>query len=131
MPQPLLLLGTRMLAEEMFDLISDMPGWEVAGFVENLDRARVGTELEGRPIIWIDDVPRYAATHRGVCALSTTQRRRYMEQAADLGLRFATLVHPTARVSQRAQLGEGCFVSALAAIATGVMAAVARRRTRG
>jgi sugar O-acyltransferase (sialic acid O-acetyltransferase NeuD family) len=100
------------------DLISDMPGYEVAGFVENENCELAGTKLEGLPILWVDDLPSYAASHVGVCALATTHRRRFVEQAAALGLRFGTFIHPTARVSSRARLGEGCFISAMAVIAT-------------
>jgi sugar O-acyltransferase (sialic acid O-acetyltransferase NeuD family) len=116
--KPLLILGTRLLAEEMFDLISDMPGYEVTAFVENLERDRCTATLEGLPILWIDDIARYARTHLAICALSTTQRRAYVDQAANLGLNFATLVHPTARVSSRATLGPGTFISANVTIAT-------------
>jgi hypothetical protein len=77
MPQPLVILGTYLLAEEVFDLISDIPGVEVAAFIENFDRSRAGQELEGRPIVWIDDAAAYAKDHLAICALSTTQRRTY------------------------------------------------------
>lgn len=117
MPTPVLILGTRLLALDVMDLIGDMPGYEVAGFVENMNRELVGTTLEGLPVHWVDELPKFARTHVGVCALSTTQRQRYIEQATALGLRFETLVHPTARVSRRATLAPGCFVSALVNIA--------------
>src|SRR5512140_3287170 len=99
MPQPLVILGTYLLAEEMFDLVSDIPGYEVAAFIENFDRSRCGTELEGRPIVWIDDAAPYTKDHRAICGISTTKRRSYCEQAAAVGFKFATLVHPTARIS--------------------------------
>ncbi len=118
MKQPVLILGTRLLAVEVMDLIGDMPDYEVAGFVENMNREVCGQTLEGYPIFWVDDVRKWADTHVAVCALSTTHRRRYVEQVSSLGLRFATFIHPTARVSSRATLGEGCFVSAMATIAT-------------
>lgn len=118
MKQPVLILGTRTLAVEVMDLLSDLPDYEVAGFVENLDPNLAGTELEGRPVYWIEEVPKLAATHLGVCALSTTQRRRFVEQATALGLRLGTFVHPTARVSSRARLSEGCFISPMAVIAS-------------
>ena len=118
MQKPVLILGTRSLAVEVMDLISNIPGYVVAGFVENMERSRCAQPLEGYPVYWIDQIPDLAATHWGICALSTTQRRAYVEQVAAMGLRLATLVHPTARVSARAQLGEGCFVSALATVAT-------------
>lgn len=118
MTQPVLILGTRTLAEEVMDLISDMAGFEVTGFVENMSRELAGTELEGKPVFWIDDMPKFAATHVAVCALSTTHRRKFVEQATALGLRLGKFIHPTARVSSRARLGDGCFVSAMAVIAT-------------
>ena len=55
-PRPLLILGTRTFAVEVADLASDIPGVTVAGFVENMDRSRAGTALEGLPVHWIDDV---------------------------------------------------------------------------
>lgn len=118
MPEPLVILGSYLLAEEMFDLISDMPQYEISAFIENHDRTRAGTQLEGRPVVWIDDATPYTKSHRAICALSTTKRRTYVEQAAAIGFRFATIVHPTARVSSRARLGEGTFISALATVAT-------------
>jgi acetyltransferase EpsM len=118
MKTPVLILGTRTLAVDVMDLICQMDGYEVAGFVENMDRAACESPLEGYPVYWIDDIGKYVPTHVGVCALSTTHRRMYVEQARALGLRFGTFVHPTARVSPRARLGAGCFVSALATIAT-------------
>jgi len=115
--QPLLILGTRSLAEEVADLVSEIAGLELAGFVENMERERC-TTLEGLPVIWVDDLPSYAATHRAVCALATTHRSRFTDQAAAAGMKFATIVHPTARVSSRSSLGDGTIVSAGVVIAT-------------
>jgi sugar O-acyltransferase (sialic acid O-acetyltransferase NeuD family) len=112
----LLVLGTRTLAEEVADLISEMPGCKVAGFVENMDRSRCETTIGGLPVYWIDDVLSLVETHCAVCALSTTHRHTYIEQARKLGLRFPVLVHPSARVSATVVLGEGCFVSPFANI---------------
>ncbi|MGD0272949.1 MAG: acetyltransferase [Gaiellaceae bacterium] len=114
--QKLLILGTRMLALEVADLATDA-GFEIAGFVENLDPERCVESLEGLPVHWIDDVAAYADTHLAVCALGTTHRHRFVEQAAQLGFRFATVVHPSARVSTRSRVGEGTIVSAGAVIA--------------
>lgn len=118
MKQPVLILGTRTLAVEVMDLIGDIPGYEVAGFVENMNRDLCSQTLEGHPVFWIDDLGARVETHLAVCALSTTRRRTYVEQVMNLGMRLATLIHPTARVSSRVKLGDGCFVSAMATIAT-------------
>lgn len=110
--RPLLVLGTRTFAVEVADLASDIPGLVVAGFVENLDPGRLEAELDGLPVFWVDALAHMAKTHRGVCGLSTTHRSRFTEQAEALGLPFATLVHPTARVSRSARVGEGAILSA-------------------
>lgn len=115
--QRVLVLGTRTFAVEVADMASDIPGVVVEGFVENLDRDRAGATLEGLPIYWVDDVARLARTHTAVCALSTTFRRRFTGEVEALGMRFATLVHPTARVSRTAVLGEGSIVNAGAILA--------------
>ena len=39
------------------------------------------------------------------------ERRAYVEQAAAMGIEFATLVHPSAVVAPTARLGQGCIVA--------------------
>ena len=116
--QPLLVLGTHHFAPEVLDLVSEIDGFRVDGFVENVDRARAEQQLEGLPVHWIDDVAGFAQTHAAVCALGTNRRRRIIDEAARLGFRFATVVHPAARVSSRSTLGEGTIVSAGVVVAT-------------
>ncbi len=112
----LLILGTRTFAEEVADLAASIPGMQVAGFVENLDPERCRRPLEGLPVYWIDDVASLADSHLAVCALSTTLRNRFVEQAARMGLAFATLKHPTAIVSPRSDVGEGGILNAACVI---------------
>jgi sugar O-acyltransferase (sialic acid O-acetyltransferase NeuD family) len=121
MTQPLVILGTHWLAQEVFDLVSEIPGYEVTAFAENLDRTRTQEPLEGLPVIWVEDLEKYTNTHLAICALGTTQRYRFIEQAETAGMRFATLVHPSARVSTRAELGTGCLISAQAVVSTHVV----------
>jgi sugar O-acyltransferase (sialic acid O-acetyltransferase NeuD family) len=113
----LLILGTRTFAVEVADLASDLPDVTVVGFVENMDREKAGTRLDGLPVFWIDEIASLASSHVAVCALSTTHRRRFIAQVAALGVPFTTLVHPTARISRRAAIAEGTIVSAGAVIA--------------
>ncbi len=110
--QPLLVLGTRDFSFEIAELAEETGRYEVTAFVENLSRDRARETLEGRPIVWIDDVDRLAGTHKAICGLGTTKRRLFAEQGASRGLRFATVVHPSARVPASASVGEGSIVSA-------------------
>jgi len=107
----LVVLGTRSFAEEVADLAQQC-GHQVAAFVENWERERCAQPLLGSPVVWIEDSAQIAAEHRALCALGTTRRRGYVEQAAAVGFAFATLVHPSAVVSPTAQLGPGAIVGA-------------------
>jgi acetyltransferase EpsM len=117
LPRPLLICGTRSFAEELADVISEVPGYRVVGFVENLDPERCRDTIDGLPVRWIDDVGNLADSHWAVCALATTKRRIFTAQAEERGLRFATLVHPTARISRRSSLGDGTIASVGAVVA--------------
>ena len=111
MTRDLLICGTRSFAEEVADLAGDVPGWRVAGFVENWERDRVGDRIDGLPICWVDEL----AGRRdvwAVCALVTTRRSLFTAQVESLDIPFATLVHPTARISSRSTAAEGTIVSA-------------------
>ena len=113
---PLLVLGARDFSFEIAELAEETGEFEVVGFVENLDPARRGEVFEGHPVHWIDDLGGLADTHLAVCGLGTTKRSAFVTQAAANGLRFATVVHPTAWVPASATLGEGTVVSAGAVV---------------
>lgn len=107
---PVLILGARSFAREVADLMSDVPGFALEGFVENMDRDRCGQLIDGLPVFWVDDLARLAMTHRGICALGSTKRIGFIQQAIGYGLAFITLVHPSSRVSPRSTVGEGSLI---------------------
>jgi sugar O-acyltransferase (sialic acid O-acetyltransferase NeuD family) len=111
------ILGTHVFAEEVAD-VAEQAGMEVAGFVENWDRSRCDAPLLGRPVTWVDDAQALAAGHEAVCAIGTTARRAYIDQAAALGFRFGQVVHPSAVLSPAARLGEGCIACPRVVVAT-------------
>ena len=118
MKRRLLILGTNLFAPEVADLAMDTGEFELAGFIENMQPEKAGQQLNGLPIIWIDGATPYAADHVVVCSIGNPERRRFIEQAQRIGFSFATIVHPTARVSSRSVLGSGCIVSAGSIIAS-------------
>lgn len=112
MAQPLLICGTRSFASEVADLVSEIPDLELRGFVENMDRARCEQPLEGLPVHWVEDLRPLADSHLAVCALATTHRSRFTRQVEELGMRAATVVHPTARIAPTATVAPGTIASA-------------------
>ncbi len=68
-----LILGTRTFAEEIADVASEIPGVEVAGFVENMDKQRCRQKIAGLPVFWVDEIAEFGKTHYAVCGLGTTQ----------------------------------------------------------
>ena len=109
--RPLLILGTRTLAVEVADLMSEIPEFRLMGFVENMDKEKCEEKLEGLPVFWVDDIAGLAATHWALCALATTHRSRFIEQVAEFGIRFASLIHTWARISSSSRVGEGTIIS--------------------
>ena len=60
---PLIVLGTTLFATEIADVATEA-GFEVTGYVENLDREKCASDLDGRPVHWIEDCDSLVATHR-------------------------------------------------------------------
>lgn len=117
-PKPLLILGARTFAREVADLVGEIPSLKLTGFVENLERERCRELIEGLPVHWVEEIASMAGTHWGICAFGSTKRAGFIQEAAGQGLRFATLIHPTARVSTRSTVGEGSIVCPGAQIAS-------------
>jgi acetyltransferase EpsM len=113
----LVILGTSLFAPEVTDLAEDTGRFDVTAFIENLDRAKTRQPFLGRPVVWIDEAAPLASTHEAVCALGTTHRSAFIEQAASVGFRFARIEHPGARVSGTSTVGEGSVLSVGAIVA--------------
>jgi acetyltransferase EpsM len=114
----LLILGSRVFAEEVADLVAQANTHRLVGFVENRDPGRCDSPLLQRPVHWIDDVAPLAATHLAVCAIGTNRRRALVDQIAALGFDFATVSHPSTCISPTAIIGCGCVLSAGVIVAT-------------
>ena len=109
--KPLLILGTRTLAIEFADVISEIKEFQLSGFVENMDKSRCNEKIEDLPVYWIDDVKSFVDTHWAICCLATTKRNLFTQQAENLNLRFARVVHPLARLSSKSTISEGTIVN--------------------
>ncbi len=110
--QQMLILGAGLFAQEVADLLANVPDYELVGFVEGLDRERCRQPLLGLPVHWIDEIGALRGSCKALCAVGATERKAFIEQAYAQGLAFETFVHPTVRISPTTTLGEGCIVCA-------------------
>lgn len=113
----LAILGAGPFAEEIADLVAETEQYELVAFIEGIDRERCRRPLSGLPVLWIDDAGKLADSCVAVCAVGTPKRDGFIQQAVAHGLRFATLVHPSACIFATATLGAGTIVSAAGVIA--------------
>jgi acetyltransferase EpsM len=100
--------GTRSFAAEVIDFALDA-GLTVAGLLEPYARERVGTNIHGQPVSWLDDGP---AAGGATVLLGTgePQRRELVARLAEAGWRPGSLVHPQAHVAPSASVGAGALV---------------------
>ncbi|MFO7569863.1 MAG: acetyltransferase [Smithellaceae bacterium] len=117
--QKIAILGAGGFGEEIADIISDIESFELVGFVESADRKRCGQTLMGAPVLWIDEAAGLGDACRFVCSVgSPALRKPFTALAASLGLKFATVVHPTAHIAPSASLGCGTVISPGAIVAS-------------
>lgn len=98
--------GTGSFALEVAEYARDA-GFTVAGLIELLDPARVGTEVHGLPVRAADDAPKGAAAVIGAGG----DRLAHWALLAPHGWRAASVVHPGAHVAPSARVGDGCVVA--------------------
>ncbi|MCT8328975.1 acetyltransferase [Albidovulum sediminis] len=115
--RPVLVLGTTAYAGVFIDSFEAIPGLSFAGCVENLDRGRCAERILGLPVHWFEEIDHLRPTHDLICALATTRRQEWVAGMEARGFSFATLVHPSATVSRRTDLGPGVAVDAGTVIA--------------
>lgn len=115
--QKLVILGASFFAEEVADIVMEIKDYQLTGFIEGLDIARCQETLLGLPVNWIYDVMQFDDSYRGVCAVGTTKRDKFIQQAISLGLKFTTIVHSSTQVFSSSSLGQGTIVSAGVVIA--------------
>ena len=107
----LYVVGTRSFAAEVVEYAT-AAGFAVAGLLEPYDRERVGTEVHGLPVAWLEDAgPVVAAVGTG-----ERDRRPVVERLAAAGIEPVAVVHPAAHVSASASVGEGCVIGPAAVV---------------
>jgi sugar O-acyltransferase (sialic acid O-acetyltransferase NeuD family) len=82
----------------------------VAGFAVSVPEAP--PKHEGLPVWRSDSLPYGPNECRLVAAIVSNRRRTFVEDLLARGYSFATVVHPSATISRRSSLSDGCVVNA-------------------
>ncbi len=109
--EEILILGAGRLAVDVADMIADTPRLRVIGFVIDQPPFEPGSTLMGLPVHWIDELAELEGSPRAVCAIGSSRRAGIVQNAAEYGLEFTRVIHPSARVSRSATIGEGTIIS--------------------
>ena len=120
----LVLYGSGGLAREILqvalDSNDDRRSWNVLGFLDD-DPGVHGCEVHGLPILgdvhWLEG---RRSVHTTLAVGSPVAKRRIGVRVAEAGSPPATLVHPTAWVGRRVEIGEGSVLCAGTLVTTDV-----------
>jgi len=112
------ILGARIFAQEVADLMSDCEDMICTGFVENLDRELCDKPISDLEVIWVDDLEGDPDDTHIICGLGTNKRSQYVKQVKPFGKPFVTLIHPTAYLSKSSTIGEGTILGVNSVVAS-------------
>lgn len=111
----LIIVGASGFGREVAQYIEDInaitPTWHLQGFIDDNLHALDGI---GHDYLVIDTIKTHQpkADTLYVCALASPKTKEYIVNLLkDRGAKFATVIHPTARVSRYARIGEGCIIT--------------------
>ena len=113
---PLLILGSGTFALETLDIAETAGDYQPLGFVNSLERSPANATHAGLPVFWVDDVPFKPGDCFLVAGIVSTHRRDIIETMAARGFRFVSVIHPSAVISRRSRIAEGCIINAAAVV---------------
>ena len=103
-------VGSREILRIIRDINAQSPKWEVLGFVE-ADTGLIGTRLDDLPIIGFNDLKVEDGTYATCAIYDPIIRKKVVEQEIEsLGLRLATVIHPSVLLPQDAKLSDGVMI---------------------
>jgi sugar O-acyltransferase (sialic acid O-acetyltransferase NeuD family) len=124
MMEPLVIAGGGGFGREVFGMIQEInaaaPTWNVLGFLDDDPHVLDGYK-DFAP--WLGPIEHYRNMEQPLvaCAIAAPKTRKAVVGQLDLqGARWATLLHPTARIGIGATLGVGCILARLAAVSVNV-----------
>ncbi len=122
--EPLLVVGAGDQARVVLDILAGLPVWSPMGLVDvNQKPELYGTRIDDVPVIGdlgcLQRVQAFGCTRFVVAVGDNRKRKELTAHLLRSGLLPATLIHPSATVSSRAEIGAGVVVHHHAHVGTG------------
>ena len=127
--QPVVIIGAGAHARETLDVVdainAQAPTYDVLGYVVERDFGTPGALVNERPILGdFDWFAGHVPTVQAICAVGAPElRRRLALRAADAGVRFCSVVHPSVLLTRRVTWGCGVVLCAGCVLTTQVQIA--------
>lgn len=123
--EDIILYGSGGMAREVVELIEDInkvePRWNIIGYIDDI-KSDCGEVLHGYRILGTGEILKeLAETTSVVIALSDPAAKESIyEKIKTCNIRFPVLIHPSARVSENARIGEGSVIGIDCVVSTNV-----------
>ncbi len=112
-----LVLGATAYTEVFMDMFSSVSCNCFIGSVENQNQDKCNDTIAGLPILWWPDLETPKNSVRLICALGTSLRKTWLNEAEQRGYGFASLIHPSCVVSFQTNYGAGVSIDAGSVVA--------------
>lgn len=116
--QKVVIIGTGGFGREVLDVIDAVnqvaPSYEMLGFITEPGYQQPGEQINEAPVLgYFDWLEAHKHEVKAVCGVGAPHvRRRLVQQAAQAGVEFFTLVHPRAILTRWVTLGTGVVITA-------------------
>jgi len=121
----IIIYGSGGMAREVAELIEDInslgPCWSIKGFIDD-DDEKMGEVIHNYRILGTCEVLRDLTrpVHVIIAVGDPTAKKQIYEKIMDLNVLFPILIHPTAKVSKSAVIGEGSIIGIDCIVSTDV-----------
>jgi len=117
--QKLIILGARPLAVVIADMAEDLLNINVAGFVLDQPPYVPGSKLQGKPILWIDELEDNSDnSYQAICSIYKKRKALIIDKITKLGIPFINAIHPSSAISRTVEIGLGNFIAGGVQIST-------------
>lgn len=118
----ILIIGAGGLGKEVIDLIKDIGGYDIIGFLDD-DGEKKGTIINHIPVVdTIDNLDQYKSVDNVVIAIANPAiKKKIYEYSKDMGFQYPNLVHPTVIMGSSVKMGKGNIIGAYSMLSTEAM----------